>query len=345
MNVVRGLRAMAPLDEPAVLTIGTFDGVHVGHQAILRRTVELARERQARSVVVTFEPHPRSVLGRAEEGLLLTSPAHKLQLIEAQGIDMAVVVVFDRSFAQIDAGAFVEDLLAVKFKIQAVVVGATNRFGKNASGNTAFLQECGRRLGFEVEAVEPVRVDDMVVNSTVIRSFVQGGELDQAAAFLGRPYSMLGTVVEGATRGRRIGYPTANLDPHNEVVPPSGVYAVRVRLAGRALAAVLNVGYRPTFEDPNQVSCAVEVHMFDFDETIYGRELEVIFVSKLREEQRFESIDLLREQIGRDIAQARAILGMPAAPGTAELSTDPDARQAGPSAPAESQGPERPGTT
>ena len=308
MRVIRGLRDMKPLDDPAVLTIGTFDGVHVGHQAILRRAVELAKARGALSAVITFEPHPRAVLGRPEEGRLLTATAHKLELIEAEGIDVCVIVKFDRSFADIDAEAFVTGLLSAKFRIQAAIVGATSRFGKNASGNARFLQECGERLGFDVEIVDPIRVDEMVVNSSVVRTLVQGGELDQAAAFLGRPYSLLGTVVQGATRGRRVGYPTANLDPHNEVVPPSGVYAVRVRLAGRALAGVLNIGYRPTFEDPDQVSQVVEVHLLDFDEPIYGRELEAIFVRKLREELRFETVELLREQIGSDAREARRLL-------------------------------------
>ena len=311
MKIIRGLRTMKPLDEPAVLTIGTFDGLHIGHQAILGRVVEVAKARHARSVVVTFEPHPRTVLGYPKEGLLLTSAAHKLQLIEAQGIDLCIVVAFDRSFADIDAGAFVEELLAAKFRLHAVIIGATNRFGKNASGNAQFLQQCGQRLGFDVEVVEPVRVDDMVVNSTVVRMLVQGGELEQAAAFLGRPFSVLGTVVQGATRGHRIGYPTANLDPHNEVVPPSGVYAVRVRLGGCVLGGVLNIGFRPTFEDPNQVSRAVEVHIFDFDEAIYGREIEVIFVKKLREELRFENGALLREQIRRDVLGASRLLNLP----------------------------------
>ncbi|MBN1918534.1 MAG: bifunctional riboflavin kinase/FAD synthetase [Verrucomicrobia bacterium] len=317
MRIIHGLRDMAPLDEPVVVTIGTFDGVHVGHQAILQRVVETARARDAASVVITFEPHPRVVLGRPEEGLLLTSAAHKLQLIAAQGVDLCVVVRFDRTLADIDAEAFVRDLLAGRFRLQAVVIGATSRFGKNASGDARFLQQCGVGMGFDVEVVEPVRVDDMIVNSTVIRTLVQGGELDQAAAFLGRPFSLLGTVVQGATRGRRIGYPTANLDPTNEVVPPCGVYVVRVRLggrdrlAGRELGGVLNVGLRPTFEDPDQVSRAIEVHILDFDELIYGRELEVIFCRKLREERRFESVELLREQIRRDVLDTREVLGMP----------------------------------
>lgn len=302
---------MAPLDEPAVVTIGTFDGVHVGHQAIMRRVVETARRHRALGVVITFDPHPRAVLGRPEAGMLITSTAHKLRLIETQGIDVCVVVKFDRAFADIEAGAFVEDLLATRFRLRAVTIGPTNRFGKNASGDAAFLQQCGARMGFDVEVVEPVRIDDVLVNSTVIRTLVQGGELDQAAAFLGRPFSLFGTVVEGATRGRRIGYPTANVDPHNEVVPPSGVYAVGVRLDERELNGVLNIGFRPTFEDPNEVSQAVEVHIFDFDESIYGRELEVIFVRKLREEQRFESVELLREQIARDVLEARRVLGLP----------------------------------
>ena len=322
MKIVHGLRSMAPLDEPAVVTVGTFDGVHVGHQAILRRVVETARARNALGVAITFEPHPRVVLGRPEEGLLLTSAAHKLQLIEAQGVDLAVVVNFDRTFADIDAEAFVCDLLATRFRLRAVIIGSTSRFGKNASGDARFLQQCGTKMGFDVDVVESVRVDDMVVNSTVVRTLVQGGELDQAAAFLGRPFSVLGTVVQGATRGRRVGYPTANLDPHNEVVPPCGVYAVRVwmggreglarreRLARRELGGVLNVGFRPTFEDPDQVSRAVEVNILDFDELIYGCELEVIFVRKLREERRFGSVELLREQIRRDVLEAREALGM-----------------------------------
>ncbi len=309
MKVIRGLRDMKPIEDPVALTVGTFDGVHLGHQAILRRTVELAKARGALSAVITFEPHPRTVLGRPEEGRLLTSAEHKLQLIEAEGIDVCIVVKFDRSFADIDAEAFVTDLLSAKFRIQAIIVGTTSRFGKNASGNARFLQECGERLGFDVEIGDSVRVDKMVVNSSVVRTLVQGGELDQAAAFLGRPYSLLGTVVQGATRGRRVGYPTANLDPHNEVVPPSGVYAVRVGLAGRVLGGVLNIGYRPTFEDPDQVSQVVEVHLLDFDEPIYGRELEAIFVKKLREELRFDSVELLREQIRSDTREARRLLG------------------------------------
>jgi len=310
MEVIRHLRAMAPLEEPVVATIGTFDGVHVGHQAILRRVVELARARRARSVAVTFDPHPREVLGRHEEGLLLTSMAHKLQLIEALGLDVCVIVQFDRTFARIEARAFVEDLLVAKFRLQAVVVGATNRFGKNASGDAPFMQQCGRELGFDVDVVEPVRVDGVVVNSTVIRTLVQGGDLEQAAAFLGRPFSLLGTVVHGATRGRRIGYPTANMDLYNEVVPPSGVYAVRVRLADRTRGGVLNIGFRPTFEDPDEVSRAIEVHVFDLDEELYGREIEVIFVKKLREELRFESAARLREQVQRDEAAARQLLAL-----------------------------------
>jgi riboflavin kinase/FMN adenylyltransferase len=151
----------------------------------------------------------------------------------------------------------------------------------------------------------------MIANSTVVRTLVQGGELEQAAAFLGRPFSLFGTVVHGATRGRRVGHPTANLDPSNEVVPPSGVYAARVRLGERVLGGVLNIGFRPTFEDPDEVSRAIEVHIFDFDEVLYGRELEVIFLQKLREEQRFESVEALRAQIRRDEREARRILGLP----------------------------------
>jgi riboflavin kinase/FMN adenylyltransferase len=311
MRIIHRLRTMQPLEGPAVVTLGTFDGVHLGHQAIFKRVVELAERHGARSVAVTFEPHPRAVLGRPDEALLLTSMAHKLQLIEAQGIDVCVVVHFDRAFAQIEAAAFVEGLLAAKFDLRAVVIGSTNRFGKNASGDARFLQECGQRLGFDVEIVEPVRVDNIIANSTVVRTLVQGGELEQAAAFLGRPFSLFGTVVHGATRGRRVGYPTANLDPSNEVVPPSGVYAARVRLGRRVLGGVLNIGFRPTFEDPDEVSRAIEVHVFDFEGELYGRELEVIFLKKLREEIRFESVETLREQIRHDEREARRILGLP----------------------------------
>lgn len=324
MEVFRHLRAMAPLEEPAVATIGTFDGVHVGHQAILKRVTTLARAHRARSAVVTFDPHPREVLGRHEEGLLLTSTAHKLQLIEALGVDMCIIVQFDRAFSRIEARAFVENFLAAKFRLQAVVVGATNRFGKNASGDARFMQKCGRELGFGVEVVEPVCVDGVAVTSTVVRTFVQGGDLEQAAAFLGRPFSLLGIVVHGATRGRRLGYPTANMDLHNEVVPPSGVYAVRVRLADRTQGGVLNIGFRPTFEDPNDVSRAVEVHVFDLNEELYGRELEVIFVKKLREELRFESAARLLEQVQRDEAAARRLLAPKARAGRAPHRTSDD---------------------
>lgn len=313
MKTIYGLRSMEPMTEPVVLTVGTFDGVHLGHQAVVSRVVSRARASGWRSAVVTFDPHPRIVLGRHEKGRLLSSTAHKLQLIEVLGIECCVVVRFDRSFAELDAGTFVEELLAVKFDLRAVVAGATNRFGKNGSGDAGFLRQCARRLGFEVEVIEPVEVDGTVVTSTVVRRLVTSGELEQAAVFLGRPFSLLGTVVRGATRGRRVGYPTANLDPHNEVVPPSGVYAVRVRLSDRTFNGVLNIGFRPTFAEPNELVQAVEVHILDFSEPIYGREVEVFFVKKLREEHRFESVSLLRAQIRKDERETRQLLG-PLAP-------------------------------
>jgi len=299
-----------------VLTIGNFDGVHLGHRAILDTVIARARALEGEAVLYTFDPHPRKVLqpGRALD--LLATMDQKIELLEEAGIDVLIVEPFDLAFARTSPDEFVRDHVHSRIAPVEVYVGYDFHFGKDREGSMRLLTETGPLLGFSVTIIPEVTVGGRDVNSTRIRELLRGGEVEEAGRLLGRAFSVRGPVVPGMKRGRGLGFPTANLAPDNEIMPGPGVYVCEVRLLDEGeparetmLPAVTNVGHRPTFEDGRGL--IAEAHVIDFAGDLYGREVELSFLAQLRPERKFDGPDALREQIARDVAAARDWLAAP----------------------------------
>ena len=290
---------------PPVLTLGNFDGVHRGHQEILRRLVHRAREVGGTAVVLTFHPHPAAVLTPASVPPLITDWRARVELIAAAGIDAIIVQRFTRAFSAVTADDFVRDLLVVGLGVHTIVVGHRVTFGHGRAGGADTLARLGSACGFAVEVVGPVEVDGMLVSSSAVRRAISAGDLERARAFLGRSPSACGRVVHGHHRGKSLGFPTANLRVTRLVLPPDGVYAVRARVHGAERAGVANLGFNPTFQVHER---SLEVHVFDFDADLYGHRIEISFVQRLRGEMRFPNPQALAQQIARDVAAARQAL-------------------------------------
>ena len=289
-----------------MVALGNFDGVHLGHRAVLARAVEEARRRGGRVVAATFWPHPRSVIGRGEPpGLLTTLEARREELLRA-GAEEVRVVPFDEALSKKSPEEFVRDVLVGELGAVAVVVGENFRFGYKAAGDVGDLTRIMREHGGEAYAVE-VRGGKEGISSTRIRSLLLGGEVAEAGKLLGRPYAVRGEVVVGDRRGRTIGFPTANVRPDPAVVVPArGVYACAVRVGEDVYAACTNVGVAPTFERGEN---RIEAHVLDFEGDLYGRIVEVLFIERIRGERRFGGVEELKEQIGRDVEEARRLVG------------------------------------
>jgi riboflavin kinase/FMN adenylyltransferase len=301
------LGKLAPAPAGAVVSIGVFDGVHLGHQAILRRNLASARALGAESAVVTFRRHPKEILlGHAPK--TLTSLQHRIELFERAGVEHAVVLRFTPELRSLSAEEFVRRVAVLGLGVRRFVLGFDSKFGRNREGTPERLRE----LGFDVEVVPEVVVGGRAVSSTAIREAVELGDLALAARMLGRSVSVLGKVVRGNQLGRQIGFPTANLDLHHELHPPPGVYAVKVVRVGadrarREQLGVCNIGYRPTVGGAAKEPL-VEVHVLDFEGDLYGEHLELAFAGLLRSEKRFPDLAALKEQIARDAAEARQLL-------------------------------------
>lgn len=293
------------------LTVGVFDGVHLGHAALLERLLAAARAAQVDPVVLTFWPHPRGVVGAGAPPLISTLD-HRVALLRRRGVAGVVVLRFDREVASWPAEEFAERVLGRGLGASRVLVGADHRFGKERKGDVALLTRVGARLGFAVEAVPLVaEAGGARASSTAVRDAIRAGDLDQTARLLGRPLAVLGRVVAGDRRGRQLGFPTANLDLGEALRPPRGVYACRARtvegdIDGPPWPAVTNVGRRPTFGPADQD--LVEVHLLEGGQDLYGADLEVEFVARLRDEQKFAGLEALKAQIARDVEAARALL-------------------------------------
>ena len=301
---IEELLALQLMLPSSVATIGVFDGLHLGHRTIIDRVVDSSRRRDVPAVCVTFSVHPRSVLGQAPPHQIV-SLDHRLELLAAAGIDHTVVIAFSRALAATEPEAFVEHLLVRRLNACELVIGHDTAIGKGRRGDATFLAEAGRRHGFEVVALGEVRVDGQLVSSTAVRNAVAAGDLAVAERLLGRPMSLLGTIVHGDGRGATIGFPTANLEVTSEAFPPFGVYAVTARCSEGDLPAVMNYGLRPTFHQDTQHG-VFEVHVLDGgDHDLYGQRMEVFLHAFLRREQRFEGVDDLVAQIARDVADAR----------------------------------------
>lgn len=310
MKVVHGTGALDRDLVRPILTIGNFDGLHIGHRTIMRTVIERARALGGEAVVYTFEPHPRKILTPARAPRLLTTLEQKLELLEEFGIDCVILEPFGDGFANVTPEEFVREYVYSRIRPVEVYVGYDFHYGRDREGSMRLLTETGPRLGFSVTIIGEVTIGARDVNSTRIRELLEHGKVDETRELLGRPYCIRGTVVEGDRRGRELGFPTANLRTDNEVLPANGVYAGEVSFLddgvpgpGSRLPAVTNVGLRPTFDEAQ--GHLAETHLIDFEGELYGRRVELTFTHHLRGEQKFDGPEALREQIARDVAGAR----------------------------------------
>lgn len=292
-----------------VLTVGTFDGVHAGHKVLINRVLELADEMNARSIIVTFDPHPRDIITPGDAGIkLLSSLDERSEILADLGVDEMVVIPFDRDFSLLTSEEFVRDIIWEEIGVSAFVIGYDHQFGRNREGTIETVQELGRELGFQTHVVSKQEVGDKTVSSTAIRRAIhEEGDMELAASLLDRHYILNGTVVHGDKRGKKIGYPTANIQAQNErkVIPKNGVYAVWVRFEGSFYGGMMNIGKRPTFNGRDTV---LEVHILNFDKEIYGKDIQLQFVKRIRDEKQFDGVDDLKTQLKNDEIEARSVL-------------------------------------
>ncbi len=305
MEIILGIEKITRPFRKPVVALGNFDGIHLGHQCIFSRTKREASKVAGEAIVLTFEPHPLRVLHPDGCPPLITPFKKKMMLIENVGIDVVICAAFTREFSSIPAREFVKSILVDRIGIQRIIVGYNYSFGQGRQGSVENLKIYAREFGFQVTVVGPVRVGNQIVSSSTIRALIQNGDMTEAARLLGRHFMVLGKVIWGTARGRLLGVPTANVEILNELYPKNGVYAVEVQIEKKTYPGVANVGVNPTFGDDR---FSVEVHIFDFDRNIYGEEIQVAFIERIRGEKAFETPDALVKQIRRDMDHARHIL-------------------------------------
>lgn len=305
IKVFRGTDTIERLSSP-VLALGNFDGVHLGHQAMLKVAIERARDIGGSSMVFTFDPHPIKVLAPEKYLPLITPVEKKIKLMDELGLSAIVCAEFNLDFAKLSPKQFIKELLVDRIGAKEIVVGFNYSFGKGREGNIDSLNKMGEEYSFKLHVVEPFKVGGIVVSSSKVRGAIWSGNARLAAALLGRPYGLDGVVVPGRNRGKKLGFPTANIETRGELFPKSGVYATIVILEGKRYSSVTNVGKQPTFSDG---VFSVEAHIFDFDADIYGKHVELLFMERIRDEMAFPGPDALVEQIKRDSATAKEILG------------------------------------
>ncbi|HBU07667.1 MAG: riboflavin biosynthesis protein RibF [Omnitrophica WOR_2 bacterium GWB2_45_9] len=300
MKTIFGPRKLREAFEKTVVLIGVFDGLHRGHRYLIRKAVSLSRARNKKSVCVTFHPHPK-------KQPCLISLTHRLRLIEELGVDYCLVIKFNRRFSLVTAEDFVKDILVKFFHPEFIFIGENFRFGYQARGTVEVLKALSGIFGFKVRAIKELSAEDKKISSRAIRHLIKAGELKEAQRLLGRRVSVLGTVISGAKRGRGLGYPTANINPHHEVLPASGVYAVKIFYREKEYRGICNIGTRPTFDNPED-NQTIEAHLFNFKKNIYGQDLEIQFIRKIRDEKKFPGHSSLVEQIKKDHHKALRIL-------------------------------------
>ncbi len=295
-------------DKDTVITIGAFDGLHVGHRELLRTVCDKAREYNGRSFLVTFDPHPRTVVSSNYRIGLLTSLKEKLELFETFGIENVLVINFTREFSQLGFRKFITDYIIKPIGLKHIVLGYDHRFGKDRAGDEEKLRSLADEYNFDVTVVNEIMVDDEVISSTKIRKALEIADLSAANKYLGYNYKLYGTVIPGAKRGRKIGFPTANIKPHDEtkLVPPNGVYFVKIAVKGSEYNGIMNIGVRPTFNDTAER--VIEVHLLNFSGDIYAEEIKIEFVHKIRDEKKFSSKEELTDQIRKDKEEALLLL-------------------------------------
>jgi len=300
MTVFRSVEDAARRCPRSVIAVGNFDGVHLGHEAIIEQAIERSRALNAPCLVVTFDPHPQLVIGRKPTLPILTPTSRKLELLSRYEMDAILVIPFTDEFARIEAESFVQATYVDALDIREIIVGYSHNFGRHGQGDRLLLERLSGRYGFATHVVQPVQLEGSPVNSSNIRALLSAGEINAAERLLGHAYAITGTVVRGEGRGSQLRFPTANVvthDPH-ALIPKRGVYAVRVRLEAAAFNGVMNIGTRPTFGAGGE-HC--EVHILDFEGDLYDRSIQVEFVERIRDEKRFTSIEALKDQISKDV--------------------------------------------
>jgi riboflavin kinase/FMN adenylyltransferase len=308
VQIIRGIENFKETLRNPVVTLGNFDGVHVGHQDIFKRVREEASKIHGEGMVITFEPHPLKVLAPDKFLPLLTPFRKKMMLIQKSGIETVLCIDFSLEFSEIPPSEFIKSILVEKVKVKEVIIGYNYHFGKGQQGDAQTLIDAGGVFNFEVSVVEPFRIGRIVVSSSRIRDLLQGGEVEEASRLLGRDYPMIGKVVGGAKRGQTLGFPTANLEISDELYPKSGVYAVEVEWRQQRLNGLANIGSNPTFfseQNGRGNPISLEVFILNFNRNIYGEEIQINFRRRIRDEVRFESSSLLIEQIKKDIQWAK----------------------------------------
>jgi riboflavin kinase/FMN adenylyltransferase len=316
MRIVRGLESYPPDAPPAAVALGVFDGIHLAHRKILAEAVARARQAALSAVACTFDPHPAQVLQPDRAPVPISTLGDRLALIGETGVETTVVLPFTLTLAAMEPEAFVKDVLVGRLHAREVVVGYNHTFGRGARGDARLLQELSDRLGFRARVIPPLLIDGVPASSTEVRAALREGDVVRAQRYLGRPYAIRGEVIRGAGRGRTLGFPTANIKPELPLLVPPGVYAGQVEVAGEGHGAVVNIGVRPTFDEHEVV---IEAHLLDFSGVLYDVAIQLAFVLRLRPERKFAGVDALRQQIARDVAEARAVLAnvgfTPAGPG------------------------------
>ena len=309
MKIVDRLENITQPFKNAVITIGNFDGVHIGHQVLFHEVIEKADAIDGTSIAMTFEPHPMRVLKKNGHPALITLYEQKTELIERSGMEVLICIPFTKQFASLSAEDFIKNLLIDKIGMKAIIVGGDYTFGKNREGNLAVLKSFASQLDYEVIVADWIKAARNVsdrISSTKIRELVMAGEVEPARKMLGRHYQIRGLVIKGRDRGGKLlGIPTANINLQDELCPKTGIYAVTVEYHNRLYRGVANIGYSPTFDD-NEFT--VEVHLLDFAENIYGEKIRVNFIERIRDEKKFADISELKDQINRDIKTADTIL-------------------------------------
>jgi riboflavin kinase/FMN adenylyltransferase len=308
MEIIKGIENLKRLLSNPVVTLGNFDGVHLGHQKIFQRVKEEASKSHGEGVVITFEPHPLKVLAPEKFLPLLTPYRKKMMLIEKSGMDTVLCIEFSLVFSEMTPLEFIKNILVEKIKVKKVIIGYNYHFGKGQKGDAHTLWEAGKGFNFEVEVVEPLKIGPTIVSSSKIRNLIQKGEIEEASALLGRDYPIIGKVIEGAKRGQTLGFPTANLEISDELYPKAGVYAVEVEWHQQRFNGLANVGWNPTFHFEKMGEgkpISFEVYMLDFNQDVYGEEIQVGFRRRIRDEIRFDSPAQLIQQIQKDIQWAQ----------------------------------------
>ncbi|MCX6182598.1 MAG: bifunctional riboflavin kinase/FAD synthetase [Bacteroidetes bacterium] len=307
MKVYYRLQDFKKLDK-AVVTTGTFDGVHLGHQTILNRLKEIALREGAETVVLTFDPHPRIVIYNDTNIRLITTLPEKIEWLEKQGIDHLIVIPFTKEFSRISSIDFIRNILVGIIGTSKLVIGYNHLFGRNREGSFEHLKEYGPVYGFDVEEIPAQEINNVDISSTKIREALEVGNIVLANNYLGHSFSLRGKVVEGNQKGRTIGFPTANIhiDDQHKMIPGVGVYVVKVLMEGKEWGGMMNIGFRPTIKEEENIN--IEVNVFDFSGDIYGREIVILPLQKIRDEQKFASLDKLKEQLQQDRVRSMEIL-------------------------------------